>query len=114
MERIDSNTNRLTRGKRYANGGMVKEIGVKDGEVLARVQGSRPTPYRVKISLKNFSAEQKEKMKALIAGDPALASALALGKLPEEMLLKLAKQRTPFLPGTWGELRKGAFHCRAN
>jgi len=105
MERIDFNTNRLPRGKRYANGGMVKEIGVKGGEVLARVQGSRPNPYRVKIGLKNLTAEQKEKVKALIAGDPALASALALGRLPEEMLPALAKQKIPLLPDAWDELR---------
>lgn len=73
----------------------------RQSEVLARVQGSWPAPYRVKISLKNFSTNQKEKVKALITGDPALA----LGKLSEEILFGLAKQKIPLLLGAWDEPR---------
>ncbi|MGQ9498623.1 MAG: SNF2-related protein [Desulfotomaculales bacterium] len=104
MERIDYNTNRLPRGRRYAREGMVKEIEVVNGEVLARVKGSRPTPYRVRISLKKFGRQQKEKIKAIIAENPALASQLSLGKLPEEMLAVLARQHIHLLPASWKEL----------
>jgi len=34
MERIDFNTNRLPRGRRYANYGRVREIKVEDASVL--------------------------------------------------------------------------------
>ncbi len=71
MERIDSNTNRLPRGKRYANQGMVREININGGDVLARVQGTRPSPYKIKISLKKFTAAQANKIKKMVAEDPA-------------------------------------------
>ncbi|MCL6558288.1 MAG: SWIM zinc finger family protein, partial [Firmicutes bacterium] len=104
MERIDYNTNRLPRGRRYAGGGMVKEIQVENGEVLARVKGSRPTPYRVKISLRKFDEKQKAKIKAVIAENPVLASQLSLGNLPEEMLAVLEKQKLRLLPASWKDL----------
>ncbi|MEW6771045.1 MAG: SNF2-related protein [Bacillota bacterium] len=104
MERIDYNTNRLPRGRRYAGGGMVKEIQVENGEVLARVKGSRPTPYRVKISLRKFDEKQKAKIKAVIAENPVLASQLSLGKLPEEMLAVLQNQKLRLLPASWKDL----------
>ncbi len=37
---------RLTRGRTYARAGQVLDIEVQAGAVSARVQGSRPTPYR--------------------------------------------------------------------
>jgi uncharacterized Zn finger protein/superfamily II DNA or RNA helicase len=104
MERIDYNTNRLPRGRRYAAAGMVWEIKVENGEVLARVKGSRPTPYKVKINLKKFDQKQIETIKAVIAENPVLASELSLGKLPEEMLALLDARKIRLLPASWKDL----------
>lgn len=104
MERIDYNTNRLPRGRRYAAAGMVWEIKVENGEVLARVKGSRPTPYRVKINPRKFDQRQTETIKAVIAENPVLASQLSLGKLPEEMLAVLQKQKIHLLPSSWKDI----------
>jgi len=46
---------RLTRGRRYARDGQVLSIAVKPGVVSAEVQGSRPTPYKIRIEVKPLS-----------------------------------------------------------
>lgn len=104
MERIDYYTNRLPRGKRYAHGGRVTAISVDDGEVKAKVQGTRPTPYKVAIRLKKFTKQQVSRTKSIISGDPALASELALGRLPEEMLTILGRHEIDLLPSSWDDL----------
>ena len=43
--------NRLPRGRSYANKGAVRELVVDGGTIEARVQGSRPQPYMVSVSV---------------------------------------------------------------
>jgi len=76
MERIDYNTNRLPRGRRYANNGSVWAIDIKNGEVIAKVKGSRPRPYDIKICLKRFNDSQVKRIKGVIENNPAVASEL--------------------------------------
>ena len=40
---------RLSRGRSYARRGQVIEINIEPGSISARVQGSRRTPYKVRI-----------------------------------------------------------------
>src|SRR6202042_3464826 len=40
---------RLARGRNYARRGQVMEFELSTGKVRARVQGSRPAPYQVRI-----------------------------------------------------------------
>ena len=47
---------RLSRGRSYARRGQVMNIDVKPGQVNSRVQGSRSTPYKVKIQLQPLRA----------------------------------------------------------
>lgn len=104
MARIDYDTNRLPRGRSYADGGRVQEIQICKGIVKAKVKGRQPKPYQVTIYLQKFSPEQFAKIQSCIAEDPTLASELALGKLPEEMLDRLAQENIFLLPTTWQEL----------
>jgi hypothetical protein len=50
--------NRLRRGRYYAQQGQVLSIEEGDAEMIAKVQGSRPKPYVVRISLKAFTDEE--------------------------------------------------------
>jgi uncharacterized Zn finger protein len=54
--------------------------------------------------LQKFTPEQLSKIQSCITEDPALASELALGKLPEEMLDRLAQENISLLPTSWQEL----------
>ena len=47
--------NRIPRGARYARNGSVREIQLQGNVISAKVQGSRPRPYRVKITVPKFS-----------------------------------------------------------
>lgn len=104
MTRIDYDTNRLPRGRSYANGGRVQEIQICNGIVEAKVKGRQRKPYQVTIYLQKFAPEQLSKIQSCIAEDPALASELTLGKLPEEMLERLAQENISLLPTSWQEL----------
>jgi len=104
MARIDHDTNRLPRGRSYANGGRVQEIQICNGVAKAKVKGRQPKPYQVTIYLQKFTPEQFAKIQSCIAKDPALASELSLGKLPQEMLDRLAQEKIFLLPTTWQEL----------
>ena len=104
MERIDYNTNRLPRGRRYANNGSVLDIQIEGGEVLASVQGSRPKPYLIRIRLNEFKAGETKKIRDLVADNIAVAADLSLGKLPESMLDLLEKEGIRLLPRDWSEI----------
>lgn len=104
MERIDYNTNRLPRGRRYANNGSVKEIHIEGQDVSAKVQGSRPKPYKIKISLNRFSNQEVKKIKEVVSSNPAIASELSLGKLPESLLAILDERKIHLLPQNWRDI----------
>jgi len=104
MEQIDHDTNRLPRGRSYASTGRVQEIQICNGVVKAKVKGRQRKPYQVTIYLQKFTPEQISKIQSCIAEDPALASELTLGKLPEELLDRLAQENISLLPTSWQEL----------
>lgn len=105
LERIDYNTNRLPRGRSYASGGRVKEITIHPGGmVLAKVKGTRPTPYKVEIELKKFSIQEQRAIEEIISEDPALAAELSMGRLPEKVLELLKKLNISLLPEDWGDI----------
>src|SRR4030042_1029899 len=47
---------RLGRGRSYARRGQVLSIEIDKGKVSAKVQGSRPKPYHIKLEVKTLSA----------------------------------------------------------
>ncbi|MFZ5686730.1 MAG: SNF2-related protein [Bacillota bacterium] len=105
MERIDYNTNRLPRGRSYANAGRVSEIQIDPkGRVLARVKGTRPTPYKIEIKLKGFTPGERKAIETIIAKDPALAAELSMGRLPETILRLLEEKNISLLPAAWDDI----------
>ena len=68
--------NRIPRGARYARNGSVREIQLQDNVISAKVQGSRPRPYRVKIIVPKFSAEQVDKLMDRLVARPGIISGL--------------------------------------
>lgn len=76
---------RMQRGRRYARQGQVLAIDFGDGRIQARVQGSRPTPYEVKIRVKTLPKEAWSKVAAAAAEQAMFASKLLAGQMPQEM-----------------------------
>jgi len=55
-------SNRLPRGRTYANKGLARNIQIHDNKITAEVQGSRPRPYKVSFTVPPFSNQEKAKI----------------------------------------------------
>ena len=73
---------RLTRGRSYARKGQVISIDIEPGIVKAKVQGSMPKPYNVKIRLKPLSDADWEKVTDAMAAQALFAAKLLAGEMP--------------------------------
>ncbi len=96
---------RLERGRAYARAGQVTELDVEPGIVLAKVQGSRYTPYRVRIRAKVFSEYQWRRAEKAIAARALTLAKLLAGEMPHEIEEVLAACKLTLLPGSYDELR---------
>jgi uncharacterized Zn finger protein len=76
---------RLTRGRTYANKGQVVDIRIEIGNVHARVQGSRSTPYEVSISLTPLTDEQWNGIAEVVSQQVIYAAKLLSGEMPVEI-----------------------------
>jgi uncharacterized Zn finger protein len=75
---------RLARGRTYARKGQVASLEITPGEIKAKVQGSRSTPYKVSIKLNVFSEPDWEMIGVAIGDQPIIAAKLLSGEMPEE------------------------------
>ncbi|WGS64707.1 DEAD/DEAH box helicase [Marinitoga aeolica] len=105
MEKIDFNTNRLPRGRTYANKGLVLEVRVnRNSDIVARVQGTRATPYKEKISLIKFPSYDVEIIGSILSENPYIAGQLLNGILPEELYEIFQKEGIKLFPESWDDI----------
>lgn len=95
---------RLTRGRAYARRGQVLRLDVAPGLVTAEVQGSRPTPYPVRIGLSAYPEEVWRRIEAELAGQAFFSARLLAGDLPAELEELFAAAGAPLFPAEVGEL----------
>ena len=76
---------RLTRGRNYARSGQVTELDVEHGVVLAKVQGSRYTPYRVRIRFKALTESQWRRAEKAMAAQALPLAKLLAGEMPHDI-----------------------------
>lgn len=96
--------NRLPRGRTYANKGAVKNLQIQDSRIDAKVQGSRPSPYKLSIEVPQWTPAQQNKLLDGIANDPTLIARL-LNRELDPALLDLAKSLDiPVFPKQWRDL----------
>lgn len=62
LERYADFESRLGRGKRYVKTGAVIDLKIEKGKILAKVQGTRKTPYKVEIRISPLSEERCQKI----------------------------------------------------
>jgi uncharacterized Zn finger protein len=82
---------RLTRGRNYARRGQVLEFSLAAGKVTARVQGSRPQPYRV-------TTAQWREVESRLAAQALFRARLLAGEMPAEIEQVFADAGTPLFP----------------
>ncbi len=96
---------RLERGREYARSGQVVELDVEPGIALAKVQGSRFTPYRVRIRPPVFSEHQWRRAEKAIAARALTLARLLAGEMPSDIEEVLAATKLALLPSSYEELR---------
>ena len=76
---------RLSRGRSYARAGQIVSLDVDVGGALAQVQGSRPTPYQVRIGVPAFGKAEWATVAQALADDASYAAALLNGEMPRDI-----------------------------
>ncbi|MEM7658498.1 MAG: DEAD/DEAH box helicase [Bacteroidota bacterium] len=100
LQQIDF-SNRLPRGRTYANRGSVRKITIEDGEILSEVQGSRRWPYHQEIRLSQLSRRQQKRIVETVAQNPLLLSRLLNREMPPELEETLEMAGISLFPKSW-------------
>ena len=95
---------RLSRGRGYARSGQVVSIDVSLGEVRATVQGSRPEPYSVRVSLRPFPDAIWERILETLGKTPAVGARLLNGELSPELERIVEETHFSLFPKEYGDL----------
>jgi uncharacterized Zn finger protein len=95
---------RLSRGRSYARSGQVTKLDVGTGGVDARVQGSRPTPYRVTIRFRRLSEAEWAAVAEAMAAEALYAARLLSGEMPDEIETAFEAAGATLFPGTSDDL----------
>jgi uncharacterized Zn finger protein len=95
---------RLKRGRNYARNGQVVEVEVEPGVVLAKVQGSRYSPYRVRIRGQIMSEQQWRRVEKAMAAQALPLASLLAGEMPRDIEELFASCKLTLFPRTKREL----------
>lgn len=95
---------RLGRGRSYARRGQVMAIEVQAGLVTAKVQGSRPKPYQIKIALKPLSSKDWNKVTEAMAEQAIFVAKLLAGEMPQNIEEAFEAAKVPLFPQSSREL----------
>ena len=98
-------SNRLPRGRTYANNGSVLKLTTTGNKIYGSVQGSRRFPYRITLEVTEFSKQQKERFLDELIGDPYLVSMLLKHDLPTSIIEVVTRHNLPLFPKTWRDLK---------
>jgi uncharacterized Zn finger protein len=96
---------RMGRGRNYARSGQVLSVGVEKGAVKAKVQGSRPTPYRVSIEMKTIPAGSWEKLVKVLSHQAIFGAKLLAGEMPQDIERIFQSAGLSLFPGKSKDLK---------
>jgi uncharacterized Zn finger protein len=89
---------RLARGRAYARKGQVIDFALSPGQVVARVQGSRPTPYQVTIRITAFDDTEWTEITEALGAQALYRAALLAGEMPHEIVELFTDLGLPLFP----------------
>jgi uncharacterized Zn finger protein len=95
---------RLARGRTYARQGQVLSLDLAAGSVRATVQGSRPTPYRVRLAVEPFTELIWTKVEIALAEQAIYSAHLLAGDMPSDIEDVFAAAGAPLFPARPGDL----------
>ena len=97
-------TGRLSRGRSYARRGQVLNIEEKGQVITADVQGSRQTPYNVKISVQSISDKAWVEILDVLADQAIFTAQLLAGKMPDNIEDVFSAAETSLFPNSEQDL----------
>lgn len=99
---------RLERGRNYARQGNILSIKFEGSQVLARVQGTDPEPYKVSLSLEKFDDEQWGYVVETMSQKAVYAAKLLAGEMPQNIEEVFTTNGLSLFPFTLSEVKS---HC---
>lgn len=99
LEESSLDTGRLERGRTYARRGAVGRVTVDAGSATAVVQGSRPSPYRSRVRVRQLTDRQWDHLLDVIADRAAHIAALLDGEMPPGLADDAEAAGVTLLPG---------------
>jgi uncharacterized Zn finger protein len=95
---------RMQRGRRYARAGQVLSFDVQAGMLVARVQGSRRTPYVVTVAAAQPTVEQWASVDAALASRVGFVARLLAGEVPADLEDVFRGASVDLFPVSWSTL----------
>ncbi|BCJ52897.1 hypothetical protein Asp14428_43720 [Actinoplanes sp. NBRC 14428] len=89
---------RLARGRAYARKGQVIDFTLEPGSVGGRVQGSRPAPYAVTITIPAYDDSQWAVALSALGSQALYRAALLAGEMPHEIVELFDELDLPLFP----------------
>ena len=103
LERL-VDSGRLSRGRSYARKGQVLSIDeTKDG-IVARVQGSRPTPYKISIRINHLTDAEWDKVIDALAEQAIFTAQLLAGEMPQDIEQAFDRAKVSLFPSRRGDI----------
>ncbi|MGF7217883.1 putative Zn finger protein/superfamily II DNA or RNA helicase [Spirosoma lacussanchae] len=106
LTRIDD-ANRLPRGKTYANKGAVQGLKIDTNQISASVKGTKPRPYKVKLTVPLFTGQERDWLLTEIGDNPAILAQLLNRQLPEELVQFAQTRQITLFPESFDDLGMG-------
>jgi uncharacterized Zn finger protein len=107
LSRIDY-ANRLPRGRTYANKGAVTQIDIRHGKIRAKVTGSRPRPYDVRIDVPAMPPKQAKELLDALAQEPVIIARMLNRELDPAVPERAQSLGISVFPEQWQDL---SMHC---
>jgi len=105
LERMSADySKRLARGRSYARAGRTHDLVVASGEVTARVTGSRPKPYEVRLTIPRLSDATWRSAIATMSERSRFAADLLAGEMPREIDAAFAAHGASLFPARSADL----------
>ncbi len=98
-------SNRLPRGATYARRGSVVKIDIKGNQIKARVQGTRPSPYKVDVIMPPFFEPELGSFIKEITQRPVIISKLLNRELDPSILQLAERFGLKVFPKQWSDLK---------
>ena len=101
-------SNRLPRGRTYANKGTVSDIKILGNKITANVQGSRRSPYKVNFFYSHFFLPMKKaSIIEIVTSNPLYLSKLLNREIPSELKKTCDQKKIHLFPNSWKDLSGG-------